>query len=103
MRKIEAKSEDCIWFYWEGWRWGEIIKRYSDDLLTVKDCNKSRHRVRRNNKGKWVSFRHKDFKEQKKVRGEENGKKEKSKKIKGKRRLKVKIKRRIVCNGKENT
>jgi len=87
-------EETHVWFYWEGWRYGKIIKRHSENHMSVEDCTRRKHQVKLSIKNNWISCRHKEFTGQNNLRGKTNGQ-EKSK-VKGKRRFKVKIKRRIV-------
>jgi hypothetical protein len=96
--KIKAKKENCIYFYNEGWRYGKIIKRYSETSVTVRDCTGSKHRVYLNANKKWIANSNQEFKDQKKLRkGKKNGK-IKIKKASGKKRNTIKIKRRVVHN-----
>lgn len=98
MRKINAKPEDCLWFYYHGWRWGEIVKRYSDKKLTVRDCTSRRYVVQRLDTGKWLATSSREFKEQRHLRKEKKDGKKKGK-AGSKRRLKVKIAKRKLRKG----
>jgi len=90
--KLTAKPEDCIWFYFHGWRWGEIVKRYSDTKQTVRDCTGRRYVVQRLDTGKWLATSSREFKGQKQLEKRETD--VKKAKGKGKRRLKIKVAKR---------
>ena len=94
MPKITADPENCLWFYHDGHRYGEIVKRYSENLLTIRTCDNTKHRVKKSKTGKWISVSSKNFKEEKHIRKEK--KNEKRKKTTGEKRFKVKIKKRKV-------
>ena len=72
MQKIKANSENCIYFYHEGWRYGKIIKRYSKSIVTVQDCSDKKFRVKLNEKGKWIAISNKNFKSEKNLREKQN-------------------------------
>jgi len=98
---------DYISFYWDGWRYGKILKVHSESCMSVEDCTGRHHRIMKNEKGNWVAFRHKNFKGENHLRKEKKDvKKEKKteiKKGKGKRRIKIKAKRRIIRKSRKNT
>jgi len=94
MRTKGKEGEHWVWFYWEGWRFGKIIKRYSNTLMTVKDCRKSRHRVQKLDNGKWLAVSSKEFKGQNHLRKKEKKHGKKKIKVAGKRRFKIKTAKR---------
>ena len=87
----KIKSENAVWFYNQGWRWGKIIKRYSKTKITVQDCTGTRCRVILDQRDRWISFA--DFKNSDNLKEKTNGKK-KIKIRKGKKRITFKIKKR---------
>lgn len=106
----EEATKNCppghIWFYWEGWRVGRIVKKRSENLMTVQDVTGLRHQVELTVKENWVSRRHKDFKGQKtklkkKERKNDNDKGKEKKKRDGKKRIKSKATKRKLRKGKK--
>ena len=93
---MPTEGIDWIWFYWDGWRHGTIIKKHSDNQMTIQDCRGTKHRVNKLENGNWVAVRSGEFKGKKilKKKGKKDGKKKIKLKIKRKKRVKVKIKRR---------
>ena len=90
IQKLKAEPENCVHFYFQGWRYGVITKRYSDDLVTVRDCTNRRYRIQKRSNGKWAALSNVEFKGQKKLRKKEKTNvKKKRIKIKGKRRFKI--------------
>ena len=96
MKKIDTTKKSSICFYWQGWRYGKIVKRYSKNRMTVRDCAGRRYRVYLNENEKWVAMSDKDYKQLKSIKKEKKHGKKIKVKIKGKRkrRFKVKIKGR---------
>ncbi len=103
MKKITAAKEDCLSFYCQGWRYGEIVKRYAKDRVTVKDCTGRRYRVQLNDKGQWVAMNNGEFKGSHNLKEKKNGKKKKIRKIKRKKRIKIKTKKRKLRFRKSNS
>lgn len=98
IKKIKAKKENCLWFYYQGWRYGKIIKRYAENLVTVRDCTKKRYRIKLNRKNQWIAISNKEFKGANHLKGKTNGKiKIKIKKSKGKKGVNIKTKKRRIC------
>jgi hypothetical protein len=93
MNKLSANPENCVWFYCQGWRWGKIVKRNSENRVTVQDCTGKKYRVKRNQDDKWVALSNKGFKGENDMRGKTDVKK-KNRKNKGQRRFKIKITKR---------
>jgi len=88
------ESATKVWFYNQGWRVGQIIKKYSNDLVTVKDCTGSKYRIRMVKENAWIALNNKDFKEEHKAR-KKRKKKDNKKKIVKKRTMKIVKKRRL--------
>ena len=104
LQKLQAKEEDLVWFYCQGWRVGEIIKQYTKQKITVKDCTGRRYRVQMNSEGKWVARSNTEFKGENHIKkGKTDGKKRIKIKGSGKRRLKIKIKRRKIRKSRKRT
>jgi len=100
VKKIEAEAEDQLWFYADGWRVGKIVKRYSEDRVTVVDCSGHRRIVRRMENGKWRASSLTERKQEKLIKNREKREKKDVKEIKrekksGKKRTAVKSTRRI--------
>ena len=74
MKRFE-KDEDSrfVWFYWDGSRYGKVVKEHSKNHLTVEDVHGIHHQVKRNKKNDWISCRHKEFTGQNNLRGETDG------------------------------
>jgi len=94
MEKIKAEKENCLWFYCQGWRYGEIVKQYSKNRVTVRDCTGRKYIVQSNSMGKWIATSHKDFKGENNLKEKTIGKKKKIRKIKFKKRIKNKTTKR---------
>jgi hypothetical protein len=77
-----------VWFYKDGWRYGRIIKKLSENRMTVADCLGCHIRITRSPTDKWVAASGKEFKAQK-ILDKRN-----KKKVKIKKCFKVKLKRK---------
>ena len=52
---------ETLWFYFDGWRLGTIVRIHSGTRITVKDCMGKRHRIKKRNNGKWVAMKQREF------------------------------------------